>query len=422
MDRSVLRPSTRPIAAPWIVAALAVLCSLTPPATAGPANCIDPAAIGVSRTVEIDASTGGIYGSMTARTRRPSFLRSKEVVLTFDDGPMPWVTRSILDTLEKHCARATFFATGRMAMAYPATVRDIVARGHTLGSHTYSHPFRLPRMDKARATDEIERGFAAVASAAGTPVAPFFRFTGLSDSDALVDYLASRGAAAFSVDIVSNDSYIHDAGTLTARTLAEVDARGGGILLFHDIKTTTAKALPAILDGLKARGYRVAHLAARAPMEPRQDLMSEYAPRVAKLVARGSKDARIVPFYGALGPSKENILGELEVQPAPKPRLAKKPARAPASNSAQEPPASQSAAAGSIQPHLSEKAGGVRAASGSSTTASSAWETGSIRSGPPVVAHEETVTAPWSLEIKNSAPASQGPIGKARTARPNAGP
>ncbi len=66
---------------------------------------------------------------------------------------------------------------------------------------------------------------AAVSAAAGAPVTPFFRFTGLADSANLISYLASRQMASFSVDAVSNDSYIHDAKALIERTMAEVTRR-----------------------------------------------------------------------------------------------------------------------------------------------------------------------------------------------------
>ena len=65
--------------------------------------------LGVSRIVEIDAAGGPLYGDFTHRAKEPSFLGLKEVVLTFDDGPLPAVTRSILDTLDRFCTKATFF-------------------------------------------------------------------------------------------------------------------------------------------------------------------------------------------------------------------------------------------------------------------------------------------------------------------------
>jgi peptidoglycan/xylan/chitin deacetylase (PgdA/CDA1 family) len=225
-----------------------------------------------------------------------------EVVLTFDDGPIPWITRSILDTLDRYCTKATFFSVGRMAIAYPASVKDVLARGHTLGTHTWSHPLSLKHLGLERAKDEIERGFAAVAMAAGQPIAPFFRFPGLSDSDPLLAHLQTRGIASFTVDVVSNDSYIGSADRLARHTLGQIAARKGGILLFHDIKAATAKALPAILAGLVDGGYKVVHLRAKAPVVPLNDYASALAPMLAKSQAvEASGKAALVPFYGPSG-------------------------------------------------------------------------------------------------------------------------
>ena len=158
-----------------------VLAFLALASTGAAETCVKDGGLGVSRIVEIDATGGPLYGDFSHRDKEPSFLGPKEVVLTFDDGPLPAVTRSILDTLDHFCTKATFFAVGRMAIAYPSTVREVLARGHTVGAHTWSHPLNLPRLKPEKAHDEIERGFAAVALAAGQPIAPFFRFTGLAD-------------------------------------------------------------------------------------------------------------------------------------------------------------------------------------------------------------------------------------------------
>ncbi len=299
--------------------------------SAGPASTCSQTGrgIGVSRTIEIDASTGALFGSVTKQVREASFLKQKEVVLTFDDGPMPWVTKSILDTLDTFCTKATFFSVGRMALAYPATVREILARGHTLGSHTFSHPYHLPSMKPDAARAEVERGLAAVATAAGAPIAPFFRFPGLSDSASLLDRLQKRRIATFTVDVVSNDSYISDPQQLVSRTLAEVEANGGGIILFHDIKTVTAKALPHILSRLADKGYKIVHLVPARPAEPLPELMAEYAPRIAKTAPADAKNKVLLPFYGAIGPEKENMLGRLAVtaiKPEARNRFAARPA------------------------------------------------------------------------------------------------
>jgi peptidoglycan-N-acetylglucosamine deacetylase len=116
--------------------------------SAGP-NCDPSASLGVSRTVQIDATNGPLFGGITKFSREESFLQPREVMLTFDDGPLPWITKSILDTLDRQCTKATFFSVGRMALAYPDTVRDVVARGHTLGTHTWSHPLNLNRRNRA---------------------------------------------------------------------------------------------------------------------------------------------------------------------------------------------------------------------------------------------------------------------------------
>jgi peptidoglycan-N-acetylglucosamine deacetylase len=265
----------------------------------------DGVPLGVSRVVEIDASTGPLFGEMTKLGREDSFLGPKEIVLTFDDGPLPWITKSILDTLDRFCTKATFFSVGQMALAYPASVKDVVARGHTLGSHTWSHPMNIGRLSFDKGKDEIERGLAAVALAAGQPIAPFFRFPGLNDSDPLLHYLQTRGIASFTVDVVSNDSFIGNPNILTKRTLAQIEQRDGGILLFHDIKASTAKALPGILKELQARGFKVVHMRAKTPAVPIAELEKELAPVLAEtrtdpvtVDATGAVH-QLRPFYGS---------------------------------------------------------------------------------------------------------------------------
>ena len=256
-------------------------------------TCADPASgLGVTRIVEIDTSTGPLYGDMSKYVREDTFLGPKEIVLTFDDGPLPWITKSILDTLDQYCTKATFFSVGQMALAYPEYPKEVLARGHTLGSHTWSHPMNLSRLSFEKAKDQIERGQAAVALAAGQPIAPFFRFPGLNDSDPLLQYLQTRGMASFTVDVVSNDSFIASSSRLVQITIAQVEQRKGGILLFHDIKASTAHALPDILKELKTRGYKVVHMKAKTAATPIASYEAELAPILAKTVARASAAAR----------------------------------------------------------------------------------------------------------------------------------
>lgn len=268
-------------------------------------QCTD-GAIGVERIVEIDTSTGPLFGAISKQPKQARFLGPREVVLTFDDGPSPWVTTSILKSLAAHCTRATFFVVGKMAVAYPDIVRDVMDHGHTLGTHTWSHPFNLPRLKKEKAHQEIEEGFAAAAAAAGQHVAPFFRFTGLRDSPALLAYLGNRGVASFTVDVVSDDSFIKDPDELVRVTLRRVEQANGGIILFHDIKSGTAKALPKILDGLKARGFKVVHMRPQHPFAGDDAAIGKFTARVAKNLSDAHKAPRLIPFYGAISAVRED--------------------------------------------------------------------------------------------------------------------
>jgi peptidoglycan-N-acetylglucosamine deacetylase len=265
-----------------------------PGQAAGQPACSANEGLGVSRVLEIDTSGGPLFGDLTKFQKESSFLQPKEVVLTFDDGPMPAITRSILDTLDRHCTRATFFHVGKMAAAFPGDVKAVIARGHTVGTHTWSHPLNIRRLKPEAALEEIEKGFAAVAAAAGQPIAPFFRFPGLSDNASLLTHLQTRGVGTFTVDVVSNDSYIHDADKLVRVTMERVEARQGGIMLFHDIKAATARALPTILTQLKARGYKVVHLKSKHPFVP----TDKYTQQFANLDSKTSALATMVPFFG----------------------------------------------------------------------------------------------------------------------------
>lgn len=283
--------------------------------SASPETCkAEDGGLEISRVIEIDTVSGPLFGAITKQVKEESFLKPKEIVLTFDDGPMPWVTGPILDILDEFCTKATFFSVGKMAMAYPATLRKIASRGHTLGGHTWSHPLNLKRLSQASAMREIEKGFAAISLASGGQAAPFFRFPGLSDNARMLSALQKRGIATFSVDVVSDDSFISNPAKLVATTLSRVDTHKGGILLFHDIKPATAKALPSILRALKRRGYKVVHMRPKRHVEPLAELTAQLQPILAKKdPPQGQAVARaaMLPFFGAVGPEKRKPSDEM---------------------------------------------------------------------------------------------------------------
>jgi hypothetical protein len=171
-----------------------------PAATSIP-PCDTPGGMGLARIVEIDTTGGPGFGF--EHFKQYDFLRDKEVVLTFDDGPWPGNTPAVLKALADECLKATFFEIGEHATWHPEITKQVVAAGMTLGTHTWSHK-DLARNPYAKdielAKTEIEMGFSAVNRAAGPgKVAPFFRFPALQHPPQLLSYLAERNIGVFSI-------------------------------------------------------------------------------------------------------------------------------------------------------------------------------------------------------------------------------
>ena len=115
----------------------------------------NPDALGVSRVLPIDFGAYQQLGRMQYPDSLP--LNDKEVVITFDDGPLPPYTDQVLDILAAQCVKATFFMVGEMAHSFPATVRRVYEEGHTIGTHSDHHPIgfgKLPvdRMQRPKST------------------------------------------------------------------------------------------------------------------------------------------------------------------------------------------------------------------------------------------------------------------------------
>ena len=235
--------------------------------------------LGISRVIEVDTAKGPMFGPSPQGAF--DVLDDREVILTFDDGPLRPYTSQVLEALNSHCTKATFFMVGRMAAADPAMVKEVAKRGHTVGAHTWSHA-RLQTVGLRRAKDEIEFGFSAVAKALGRPIAPFFRFPYLRMSDTAIGYLKSRNVASFHIDIDSRDFDTRNGATVKRRVLSQLTKRGKGILLFHDIQPSTAQALKGILNELKARGFKVVH------MVPKEDAttLAYYDAKAAREIER----------------------------------------------------------------------------------------------------------------------------------------
>jgi peptidoglycan-N-acetylglucosamine deacetylase len=233
----------------------------TPTATNIP-PCDKPGGMGLSRIVEIDTTGGPGFGF--EHFKQYDFLRDKEVILTFDDGPWPGSTPAVLKALADECLKATFFEIGEHATWHPEITKQVIDAGMTVGTHTWSHKdlARNPyAKDLDKALQEIEMGNSAVhMAAAGAPIAPFFRFPYLQHPPQLLEYLAQRNIGIFSTDIDSRDFKMHKPDNVIKSVMSQLEKRGKGMLLMHDYKKNTAEALPELLHQLKAAGYKVVHM------------------------------------------------------------------------------------------------------------------------------------------------------------------
>lgn len=231
------------------------------------ATCTNPNALGVSRVVEIDTTGGPGFGF--DHFKQFDFLTDKEVVLTFDDGPWPVNTPAVLKALADECTKGLFFSVGKHATYHPEILRQVLAQGHTVGTHTWSHVnLNGKKMTEQMAKDEVEKGISAVKWALGTNPSPFFRFPQLQHNPAIVSYFGTRNVAMFSTDI---DSFDFRKGATPEKIIETVmtrlDKLGKGIILMHDFQKHTGEAMPALLARLKAGGYKVVQMKAKTTLQ-----------------------------------------------------------------------------------------------------------------------------------------------------------
>ena len=253
--KSAAAPQPAPAAAP----------AVAPAPTKAP--CANPNALGIGRVVEIDTTGGPGFGF--EHFKQLDFLRDKEVVLTFDDGPWPLNTPSVLKTLADECTTGIFFPIGKHSTYYPEILKQVLAAGHTVGSHTWSHAILTnKKLTEDQRKDEIEKGFSAVKWAlGGVSPSPFFRFPALQHPPEMVTYLGTRNIAMFSCDLDSFDFKARNAQQVIDVTMKKLDKLGKGIILMHDFHKHTAEALPELLHRLKAGGYKVVKMVSKVPVQ-----------------------------------------------------------------------------------------------------------------------------------------------------------
>lgn len=197
-----------------------------------------------------------IFGPVLNRLPAPGQIAS----ITFDDGPNPRATPLILDALKTEGVRATFFVLGRHADRWPDLVRRMAEEGHQLGNHGYWHR-KLHRKLPGYVREDLTRGADAIERASGVRPAVFRAPHGFR-SPWVTAIASSLGQRTIGWSLGVWDSARPGAEVIVRRTLQGM--RAGSILLLHDgdgydadgDRLQTAQALPAIIQGLRSRGFR----------------------------------------------------------------------------------------------------------------------------------------------------------------------
>jgi peptidoglycan/xylan/chitin deacetylase (PgdA/CDA1 family) len=224
-----------------------------------PARACENGALGTSRVLKVNETTAGFGRPFPALP-----LAAKEIVVTFDDGPMAGSTPQILDILGRECIRATFFMIGNRAQANPQLVVRARDGGHTLGSHSFSHK-NLDTLSPDVAMADIRRGYEAVEAAAfgagkSEEHARLFRFPSYKSTPELTSFVRSHRGIIAGWDLSSEDWRGQAPEVTMERVRRLLDRRDRGVLSLHDNQKNTVALLPMVVAELRNRGMRVVHL------------------------------------------------------------------------------------------------------------------------------------------------------------------
>jgi len=189
------------------------------------------------------------------------------VAMTFDDGPHPQNTPKLLDILRERNIKATFYVIGRNVDLYPAITRRIVAEGHEIGNHTYTHG-NMTKMSDAKVREELNKCRDAIARAAGvkprTLRPPYGAL--LQTQRSWIHSEFGYPTVMWAVD--PRDWQRPGPSVVTSRILSATTP--GAIVLAHDLHAPTVTAMPATLDGLLKKGYKFVTVSQLLAMKPNE--------------------------------------------------------------------------------------------------------------------------------------------------------
>jgi peptidoglycan-N-acetylglucosamine deacetylase len=209
------------------------------------------------------------------------------IAMTFDDGPSAENTPRLLEMLKQRNIKATFFLIGQNVASNPEIVRRILADGHEIGNHSWTHP-QLSKLSDDRVTAEITKTQDAIKDASGlTPTIlrpPYGAITPRQRE--WIENQFGLSVILWSVDPF--DWKRPGASVITQRILSQV--RPGAIILSHDIHKQTVDAMPATLDGLIAKGYKFATVSQLIAMNKPKPPPTEEAGNQRPQSKKGRKD------------------------------------------------------------------------------------------------------------------------------------
>ncbi len=207
---------------------------------------INQACAPAPRMLEVSPGANNLYDA----------LKAKEVIMTFDDGPHRHRTQEILDILDTECVSATFFLLGNNAKKHPELVREIAARGHQIGAHSWAHA-NLTEMSLEDARKDIARGAEAIEAALGEgSKVKLFRYPFIAYNDNLQKLIANMGLGDVTVHVDGADWENIGPDQISANILTKLEERGGkGVILLHPSFNHSNDAARQIIRTLKADGY-----------------------------------------------------------------------------------------------------------------------------------------------------------------------
>ena len=225
-----------------------------------------PDAIGTSRTASVNPTDFPFVGKL--QYKETLRLKSREVVITFGDGPVFPYTGKILDALAAECAKATFFVLRGKVEAESELLRRMAKESHSIGTSAFEDaaPDNLSP-EGAEAEVALTIKAAADALGPGEDLAPFFRASSLKLTPRLEKHLVSRNLMVWSADVDSQDWNDASEEQLIQETMEQLRKAGRGIVLLHDSEPVTARALPRLLKELKRQEFQIVHVVA-ADSEP----------------------------------------------------------------------------------------------------------------------------------------------------------